>query len=69
MFVRELMTSDVVCCTPWDEARGVATLMKKTRSGPFQSFPTYPIPCSKESLPIVTSALVSWQMERMRMQS
>jgi CBS domain-containing protein len=29
MFVRELMTQEVVCCTPWDTARAAASLMKK----------------------------------------
>jgi CBS domain-containing protein len=29
MFVRELLTNEVVCCTPWDTARAVASLMKK----------------------------------------
>lgn len=29
MFVRELMTNEVVCCTPWDTARAAASLMKK----------------------------------------
>jgi CBS domain-containing protein len=29
MFVRELMTNNVVCCTPWDTARAAASLMKK----------------------------------------
>jgi CBS domain-containing protein len=29
MLVRELMTNEVVCCTPWDMARAAASLMKK----------------------------------------
>jgi CBS domain-containing protein len=29
MQVRELMTEEIVCCTPWDTARAVATLMRK----------------------------------------
>jgi CBS domain-containing protein len=29
MLVRELMTNEVVCCTPWDTARAAASLMKK----------------------------------------
>jgi CBS domain-containing protein len=29
MLVRELMTKEVVCCTPWDTARAAASLMKK----------------------------------------
>jgi CBS domain-containing protein len=28
MLVRELMTDEVVCCTPWDTARAAANLMK-----------------------------------------
>jgi CBS domain-containing protein len=28
MFVKELMTKEVVCCTPWDAARAAANLMK-----------------------------------------
>jgi CBS domain-containing protein len=33
MFVRELMTDEVVCCTPWDTARAAANLMKKHAVG------------------------------------
>jgi CBS domain-containing protein len=29
MLVRELMTDEVVCCTPWDTARAAASLMKE----------------------------------------
>jgi CBS domain-containing protein len=29
MLVRELMTNEVVCCTPWDTARAAASLRKK----------------------------------------
>lgn len=29
MFISEVMTRDVVCCTPWDTARTAAILMKK----------------------------------------
>jgi CBS domain-containing protein len=29
MLVKELMTNEVVCCTPWDTARAAASLMKK----------------------------------------
>jgi len=29
MLVRELMTNEVVCCTPWDTARAAASLMKE----------------------------------------
>ncbi len=29
MLVRKLMTTRVVCCTPWDEVRTAASLMKK----------------------------------------
>jgi predicted transcriptional regulator len=28
MFVKDLMTSAVVCCTPWDTAQEAADLMK-----------------------------------------
>jgi CBS domain-containing protein len=33
MFVRELMTNEVVCCTPWDTARAAASLMKEHEVG------------------------------------
>jgi CBS domain-containing protein len=33
MLVRELMTNEIVCCTPWDTARADASLMKKHRVG------------------------------------
>ncbi len=29
MLTRQLMTNEVVCCTPWDTARAAASLMKK----------------------------------------
>lgn len=29
MLVRELMSKEIVCCTPWDTARAAASLMKK----------------------------------------
>jgi len=33
MLVRELMTNEVVCCTPWDAARTAARLMKERGVG------------------------------------
>jgi CBS domain-containing protein len=33
MLVRELMTDEVVCCTPWDMARAAVSLMKKQGVG------------------------------------
>jgi predicted transcriptional regulator len=33
MLVRELMTDEVVCCTPWDTARTAAGLMKERGVG------------------------------------
>jgi CBS domain-containing protein len=33
MIVREIMTEDVVCCTPWNTARAAALLMKKYEIG------------------------------------
>lgn len=33
MLVRELMTDEVICCTPWDTARAAASLMKEHAVG------------------------------------
>jgi CBS domain-containing protein len=33
MFVKDLMTTTVVCCTPWDTVRAAASLMKVHRVG------------------------------------